>query len=110
MRPNGISLAVVANCHNFGGMSKSIRISDELAAHAEAAAAAFHRSPPQQIEHWAQIGRVLEPTLSYQVGTAVKRVGRSDLDAILDQIDSDESVRRVQETIRRTSGSIEAVD
>lgn len=91
-------------------MSKSIRISDELAASAEAAALISHRSPPQQIEHWAQIGRVLEPALSYKAEVAVKQANRSDLDAVLDQVGSNESIRRVQATIRRTAGSIESVD
>lgn len=53
-------------------MSKSIRISDELLEAAKVHAKRFHRSPPQQIEHWAEIGKVLEPTLSYCVESQVK--------------------------------------
>ena len=91
-------------------MSKSIRISDELAESAEAAAAVSHRSPPQQIEHWAQIGRVLEPALSYQTETAIKRVGRPELDAALDEIGSSAATARTQAIIRRTSGAIASTD
>jgi len=91
-------------------MSKSIRISDELATFAEAAAVVSHRSPPQQIEHWAQIGRVLEPALSYRAEAAVKQVGRADLDAVLDRVDAPESIRQTQEIVRRTSGAIASED
>lgn len=91
-------------------MSKSIRISDELAAQAEKAAASAHRSPPQQVEHWAQIGRVLEPALSYSVEAQVKRVGRAELDAQLDQVDEEVSVQRTQAIVRKRSGRIESID
>lgn len=91
-------------------MSKSIRVSDELAELAEASAAESHRSPPQQIEHWAQIGRVLEPALSYTAESAVKKVGRSDLDGLLNRVGSNESKLRTQEIIRSTSGKIASSD
>jgi len=91
-------------------MSKSIRISSELATQAEKAAALAHRSPPQQIEHWAQIGRVLEPALSYSVESRVKQVGRADLDARLDQVSTEASARRTQAIIRQRSGRIESID
>lgn len=91
-------------------MSRSIRISDELATMAETAAIVSHRSPPQQIEHWAQIGRVLESALSYRAETAVKQVGRTDLDGALGQVESPEAVHRTQSIIRRTSGHIVSAD
>jgi hypothetical protein len=46
-------------------MSKSIRVSDQLLEQANHSSELFHRSPPQQIEHWAQIGRVMESALAY---------------------------------------------
>ncbi|MCB1227555.1 MAG: hypothetical protein KDK99_17180 [Verrucomicrobiales bacterium] len=91
-------------------MSRSIRISDELAEFADAAAGFSHRSPPQQIEHWAQLGRILEPALSYRAESAIKQVGRADLDAVLARVGSPESVRRTQAIIRRTSGAIVSTD
>lgn len=91
-------------------MSKSIRISDELAASAEAAAAVAHRSPPQQIEHWAQIGRVLEPALSWRAEASVKRVGRADLDRVLAQVGCEPSQSRTRAIIRRSSGEIASID
>ena len=91
-------------------MSKSIRISSELARSAESAAAISHRSPPQQIEHWAQIGRVLEPALSYSAEVKVKQVGRAELDTILDDVDSAASIQRTRKIIRQQSGRIESTD
>lgn len=91
-------------------MSKSIRISDELADLAEAAAVVGHRSPPQQIEHWAQIGRVVEPALSYQAAGAIKRASRVDLDAALDAVGTAEAVRRTREIIHRSSGGVASSD
>ena len=97
-------------CHILVLVSKSIRISDELADLAEAAAVVAHRSPPQQVEHWAQIGRVMEPALSYQTADAIKRAGRVDLDAALDAVGTPEAVRRTREIIRRTSGGVASSD
>lgn len=91
-------------------MSKSIRISDELSSQAVAAGAVAHRSPPQQIEHWAQIGRVLESALSYSGMTAIKSVRRAELDAALDQAGTVESVPRVHDLIRRTTATIEVAE
>ena len=109
-RTGGFPLDFVANCHNGDTMSKSIRISDELASRAQSAAVLSHRSPPQQIEHWAQLGRILEPALSLSAVEAVKRAGRRDLDRLLDDVETDSGVERSREVIRRTSGSIETTD
>lgn len=89
-------------------MSKSIRISDELAARAEAEAAISHRSPPQQIEHWAQIGRLMEPALSYSASAKMKQLGRPELKTVLQGVESEESIRRTQAIIRKSSGTIES--
>ncbi|MDC0314250.1 ParD-like family protein [bacterium] len=104
------SIAICGKLPQNVTMSKSIRISSELAQSAETAAAVSHRSPPQQIEHWAQIGRVLEPALSYTAEVKVKQVGRADLDAILKDVESADSVQRTQAIIRQQSGSIESTD
>ena len=89
-------------------MSKSIRVSDELAALAEKAAALGHRSPPQQVEHWAQIGRIVEPALSFDATSKIKRADRAELDAVLAGVETPSGKRRGQAVIRRTSGSIES--
>jgi hypothetical protein len=41
-------------------MAKSIRVSDQLYALAEATSQRLHRSLAQQVEHWAELGRALE--------------------------------------------------
>lgn len=91
-------------------MSKSIRISDELAGHAEGAATLSHRSPPQQIEHWAQIGRILEPVLSYKAVSAIQKANRTDLDSVLASVETKEGTARAQAVIRKSSTSIESMD
>lgn len=91
-------------------MSKTIRISDELAAEAEAAARISQRSSPEQIEHWAQLGRILEPALSFQAEQALKQAGRDQLDAVLSEVETTEGVTRAKAVIRQTSGSIESSD
>ncbi len=41
-------------------MPKAIKLSDKLVADATKHAKAFHRSPPKQIEYWANIGKMAE--------------------------------------------------
>ena len=91
-------------------MSKSIRISDELAAKATEAARLFHRSPPQQVEHWAQIGQVMEAALSYPAERRVKAVSMKEIDASLQRVGSAEGTAEVHAIIERTAGSIESTD
>jgi ParD-like antitoxin of type II bacterial toxin-antitoxin system len=47
-------------CHIIRLMAKSIRVSDQLYALAEATSQRVHRSLAQQVEHWAELGRALE--------------------------------------------------
>jgi len=91
-------------------MSKSIRVSEELAANAESAAKRFHRSPPQQIEHWARIGRVLEPILSYPLVDAIKTADRDDLDRALSEVETPESEDRTRRIIESSAGEIVTSD
>ena len=91
-------------------MSKSIRISDDLAAKATEAARLFHRSPPQQVEHWAQIGKVMEAALSYPAERRVKEAGLKDFDACLQRVGTLEGTANVHAIIAKTAGSIESTD
>lgn len=91
-------------------MSKSIRISDELAGKATEAARLYHRSPPQQVEHWAQIGQVMEAALSYSAERRVKEASLKDLDACLQRVGEPEGTADVHAIIAQTSGSIESSD
>lgn len=86
-------------------MSKSIRISDELASKATEAGRLFHRSPPQQVEHWAQIGRVMETALSYPAQSGAARWGREcDIDALIAESQSPEGRSKLRAAIHRDSG------
>jgi len=68
-------------------MSKSSKISDELAAEAEA-----------------------EASLSFQAGQALKQAGLDQLDAVLSEVETTEGVTSAKAVIRQTSGSIETSD
>ncbi len=88
-------------------MSESIRISDELADAAKRQARLFHRSPPQQIEHWAAIGRVMEAGLSFPATEKVARaVGPEQIEAALKKVGTPEGIKRAQAVIRQTSADI----
>jgi len=88
-------------------MSTSIRLNDELIAAAKRQAKLFHRSPPQQIEHWAAIGRVMESALSYPAQEqAAGAVGPDEVDAALAVVGTPEGIARAQEVIRRTSANL----
>lgn len=92
-------------------MSQSIRINDDLAEAAKRQAALFHRSPPQQIEHWAAIGRVMEVALSYPAQEKVVRaVGRAQLDESLACIGTPSGIARAQKVIRTTSARVVSSD
>lgn len=88
-------------------MSQSIRISDELAEAAKAQAELFHRSPPQQIEHWAAIGRVMEVALSYPAERKVlAAIGSKQVDEALAAVGTEEGSTRARAHIRKTSSTI----
>ncbi len=85
-------------------MSKSIRISDTLIAEAERVARAFHRSPPQQVEHWAQLGRIMETALSWKAQSNAKAASMySQLEDALASVDTVAGLNRSHNVIRRTS-------
>lgn len=85
-------------------MSKSIRLSDELFERAKESGSLFHRSPPQQVEHWAQIGRVMESALSYRAVKSAKAWGsQEDIDELVDEVSSPEGKAGARNVIRHNS-------
>lgn len=85
-------------------MSKSIRLSDALFEEAMQTGKVLHRSPPQQIEHWARIGRVLETALSYPAQKNAGNWGnKSDMDDLISEVTSSEGRRQAQAVIRKSS-------
>lgn len=92
-------------------MSKSVRLSDELTEKAKRAAKIWHRTPPQQIEHWAHLGMVMESAVSYQTqAKAKKKVTREEINAALSLPGTEEGRRRAHEVIDRTSSKIVSTD
>ena len=97
-------LDICGNLPQIPDMSQSIRLNDHLIEAAKRDATLFHRSPPQQIEHWAAIGRVMEAALSYPaLEKVVRAVGRKDLDQALTAVGTPDGVAKAQDVIRRTS-------
>ncbi len=81
-------------------MSVSVRLDDDLFHQAEAEGRVFHRSPPRQIEFWADLGRrvsaLMTPTdvVALLQGIATVRVETRktpalDLDDVLGQLERD---------------------
>lgn len=65
-------------------MSTPLRLSNQLLTEARDAGDRFHRSITQQIEHWAQLGRSIEATLSYSSAGRLKDLSRvPDLGKVL---------------------------
>jgi len=82
-------------------MSTPLRLSNELLVEAREAGARFHRSITQQVEHWAQIGRVIEATLTYSSAGKLKDLSRQpDLNAVLTKAESREGKRKVLAAIK----------
>ncbi len=103
-------MILIDNCGKLPqreSMSQSIRISDELAEVAKQQAALFHRSPPQQIEHWAAIGRVMEVALSYPAEKKMlAAIDRKKIDEALSVVGSSSGIKKAQAEIQRTSANI----
>lgn len=86
------------------GMSKSIRLSDDLFVQAQETGARYHRSPPQQIEYWAKLGRVMETSLSWPVVDKVVSWGQEeDVDQLVKEVNSKTGRARAKKTILATS-------
>lgn len=92
-------------------MSTSIRLSDEVVRQAKVASVKFQRSPPQQIEHWVQIGRAMEKALSYPSQEAACAWGRKDeISALIAEVDSAEGKRKAQDIIQKNSEGLWVAD
>lgn len=57
----------------FIHMSTAIKVSDSLAEEARAAAQDADRSLTGQVEHWARLGKAVEPLLTTKTITALKK-------------------------------------
>lgn len=91
-------------------MSKSVRLSDELVERAKVQSAKFHRSAAQQIEHWAALGQLMEPALSFPVQEKAGELTRQRLDGILENTHTSEAIAKAQAVIRSTTAEIASRD
>jgi hypothetical protein len=79
-------------------MSQPVKLSDELVLDARLTAEIADRSIAGQVEHWAQLGRAIEPLLRGDQALALRRAGaQKPLSECLESIDSDEGRQRVAE-------------
>ena len=80
------------------GMSQSIKLSDSLILDARLVSEITNRSVADQIEHWACLGRAIEPVLSGDKALALKKRGDAvPLSELLRSVDSPEGRQRVAE-------------
>jgi hypothetical protein len=92
-------------------MSTSIRLSDELVDLAKSTGKIQHRSPPQQIEHWALLGRLLESALSYSTTEAAMQPATIEaLDRALAAVDTEAGVEAAHAAIADSSTRIVSRD
>lgn len=80
-----------------------IRLSDELLGQARESGQRFHRSIPQQVEHWAQLGRVLESALTLPGTGKLKDLSREpDLRKMIAQAETPAGKEKVKAFLRKT--------
>jgi hypothetical protein len=99
----GKGLAVCSNLLQIKGMSMPIRLSDELLGKARESGKRHHRSVPQQVEHWAQLGRVLESALTLPSVGKLKDLGREpDLQKAIAAAETPAGKEKVKAYLRKT--------
>jgi len=83
-------------------MSQPVKLSDELVLDARLISEVADRSIAGQIEHWAQLGRAVEPLLRGEQALALRRAGAAEpLSALLESVDSPPGRRRVRSYLER---------
>lgn len=87
-----------------------MRLSDELVNRAKEQSRKFHRSAAQQIEHWAALGQLMEPALSFPVQDRMMDDITREFDEAVDGAESAETIARTQAYIREHTARIVAHD
>lgn len=109
--PSKPGFAFCSNLLQITGMSTPLRLSNELLVEAREAGARFHRSITQQVEHWAQIGRVIEATLTYSSAGKLKDLSRQpELNSVLAKAESREGKRKVLAAIKARKQAVYSAD
>ena len=79
-------------------MGKTINISDQLASDANLVVNQTHRTISDQIEHWAQLGKTVEPFLSAgNSANSAEQTTQPSLAEIIASIDTPEGKRRTRD-------------
>jgi ParD-like antitoxin of type II bacterial toxin-antitoxin system len=79
-------------------MHNTINISDQLLSDAILVVSQTHRSLSDQIEHWAQLGKTIEPFFTAnQAANSVEQAKHPSLVDIIASIDTPEGKRRTRE-------------
>lgn len=104
-------LAGCSNLLQVWGMSMPIRLSDELLGQARESGQRFHRSIPQQVEHWAQLGRVLESALTLPGTGKLKDLSREpDLRKAIAAAETPAGKEKVKARLREMGGPLYSSD
>jgi hypothetical protein len=100
----------VAICYIFHMSSMPMRIDGELIKEARASGTVFHRSIAQQLEHWANLGKVLESVLTVRSVAHVKSLKKPvGLDRLLARARSPEGKRRTLALLAKKKGPLYGV-
>jgi len=84
-------------------MSMPIRLSSGLITEARVSGGRFHRSIPQQVEHWAFLGKTIEAALALPSIARLKDVSRTpQLDKVLARAESPAGRKKVQTMLAKS--------
>ena len=87
--------------------SMPLRIDGELIKEARASGTVFHRSIAQQLEHWANLGKVLEGALTVRSVAHVKSLKKpADLDRLLAKAGSSAGKKRTLALLAKKKGPL----
>jgi len=90
--------------------SMPLRIDGELIKEARTSGTVFHRSIAQQLEHWANLGKVLEGALTVRSVAHVKSLKQPvDLDRLLAKAGSSAGQRRTLALLAKKKGPLYGV-
>jgi hypothetical protein len=92
-------------------MSTSIRLSDKIVEDAKRKGALLHRTPPEQIEHWARLGSVMEDVLSCPAQASINAAAtRDDVDEALAVAETPAGKERAHAAIAANAAAIVSSD
>jgi hypothetical protein len=92
-------------------VSTSIRSSDKIVEDAKRKGALLHRTPSEQIEHWARLGSVMEDVLSCPAQASMSAAAtRDDIDEALAVVETPDGIRSAHAAIAANAAAIVSSD